>query len=221
VSGDLTVTDVSGDCGMTTVSGDVHARHISGSLTVRTTSGDVRLTDSQLDHFNLNSVSGDFTIETPLTPGQHYLARTVSGDLKVLVPPGTGATIQMKSMSGDVISELPAEIIKAGRRHWQGRINGGGANVEMNSVSGDLRFAHSGISGAPNPPSGSAPETGGFEGSPAVQSSSAETAAGDAPSSPVVADTPNAQDETNAILKALEQGEISVEEAMEKLDALR
>src|SRR5579859_2596367 len=143
VSGEVVIQNVHGESQINTVSGDAAAQALSGSLTLRTTSGDATVRNSRLSHFNLNSVSGDFAIETPLDVGQTYLARTVSGDLQLRLPAGTGATVQMKTVSGNVNSEIPADILRAGKRNWQGRINGGGATLEMNSVSGDLRILRS------------------------------------------------------------------------------
>jgi hypothetical protein len=215
VSGDVELTGISGDCQVTTVSGDATGRRLTGALTLRTTSGDTNVRDSELHHFNLNSVSGDFAIESPLTVGQHYLAKTVSGDLRLLVPADVRATVQMKTVSGDVASDLQAEVIKAGRRHWQGRINGGGATVEMNSVSGDLRIQHAdGSSKDAASPSTSVRSP---DAAPPVPHE-ASAVSSDLPiPEPPVEDAPETPADTGAVLKALERGEITVEEAMERL----
>jgi hypothetical protein len=204
VSGDVSLEQGAGSYGITTVSGDVVSRGLSGELALRTTSGDARITASRLTSFNLNTVSGDVIIESPLIAGQHYFAKTVSGDLHVLVPEGTGVTVQMKSVSGSVKSELPAEIIKAGRRSWQGRINGGGATLEMQSVSGDLRIARGMQATEGTEPAGdqSADEP-------------REPSAAPEPSAPVAEDS-----EMLAILKALEAGDITLDEATSRLEAL-
>lgn len=191
VSGEIRAADVTGDCNLHSISGSIEGSSLSGSLTIHDTSGDVRVTGSTLRDFNLEAVSGDLEVETPLLPAERYFAKTVSGDLRLAVPEGTGATVVMKSISGEAHSDLPAQIIKSGRRHWQGLINGGGAHVEMNSVSGDLRVVRgSGTAAAPRP----APE-------------------------PAAAEPPNA--EAASILSLLEQGEIDVEEALRRLEALR
>jgi DUF4097 and DUF4098 domain-containing protein YvlB len=197
VSGDVRIEEIAGTASLTTVSGDVVASRLVGTLTLHTTSGDARIEDASLRDFNLHSVSGDFSIETPLVSGEHYYAHTVSGDLLLAVPDGTGVTVQMRSVSGDVTSDFrDAEIIKSGRRHWQGRINGGGANVEMQSVSGDLRITRgSGRAPAPPPVSGDAPP------SEARQTEESDAAA-------------------SSVLALLEQGEIDVEEALSRLKGL-
>jgi DUF4097 and DUF4098 domain-containing protein YvlB len=203
VSGDIEISRLSGECKISSVSGDVEAHALSGHLILNTTSGDVDISDSRVHGFNCHTVSGDLTVETPLAPGEVYVAKTVSGDLSLLVPHGTGATVQMKSVSGDVSSELPAEIIRSGRRHWQGRINGGGATVEMNTVSGDLRISASSrlaevVTQAPEAVSSDTPKA---ENGPPDVTAQPETA--------------------TAILQQLEQGTINVEQAMSRLKALR
>lgn len=198
VSGDVHVDDITGTSSVTTVSGDVTATGLSGSLTLHTTSGDARVERSSLRGFNLHSVSGDFEIETPLTRGEHYYAHTVSGDLWLAVPSGTGLTVQMRSISGEVISELQnADIIKSGRRHWQGRINGGGANVEMQSVSGDLRISGGGAGDAAPPP-----------------------AEGEQPQSGAATVERGSDEEAGRVLSLLEQGEIDVEQALTRLKSM-
>ena len=219
VSGDVELTGISGDCQVTTVSGDATGRRITGALTLRTTSGDTNVRDSVLHHFNLNSVSGDFAIESPLTVGQHYLAKTVSGNVRLLVPADVRATVQMKTVSGDVAPDLPAEVIKTGRRHWQGRINGGGATVEMNSVSGDLRIQYA--DGSPKGAVSPSTSVRSPDAAPPVPQE-APAVSSDLPiPEPLVEDAPDTPADTGAILKALERGEITVEEAMVRLEALR
>jgi len=217
--------DIAGDITVTTVSGDIDASQLSGTLVARTTSGNAKVAASRLRRFSINSVSGDFTLETPLLNDEHCNAKTVSGDLNLQLPSDAGATVQLKSISGNVSCELPAEIIKAGRRHWQGRINGGGGNVEMNSVSGDLRILRSvrGWSDGPGPDNNTdwtptppevlhaADESHGDSGMATDVQSAAESDAVEEPAGE------GGPDPTAEILGALERGEITVEEAMEKL----
>jgi DUF4097 and DUF4098 domain-containing protein YvlB len=187
VSGDVRIEDVAGSCAVSSVSGGVQAHAVDGALKLNSTSGSVVIRESTLSEFNCHSVSGNLTIDTPLTPGRHYLAHTVSGDLRLYVPAETGATVQMQTVSGRVSSDVPAEIVRSGRRTWQGRINGGGANVEMHSVSGNLEISSNGrpADASPRPD----PETRARE--------------------------------TTGILEELSRGEITIDDATSRLNALR
>jgi hypothetical protein len=218
VNGDVTIDDISGDSSITTVNGDVQGTRLEGALAARSTNGDITIRESRLRRFTLNTVSGDFYIETPLTVGEHYFAKTVSGDLQLIIPRDARATIQLKTVSGDMHLEHPAEIIRAGRRHWQGRINGGGANVEMQSVSGDLDVSAG--SGLRSPMEAAGRPTPAAPASPGAPATVAAPASPRQPA-PVATEAPTGESETSKILGELERGEITVEEAMQRLDALR
>ncbi len=138
VSGGIDVVGVTGDCRVKTVSGSTTIGEIAGTMHGQSVSGALEINRAALQSFDLQTVSGDITVDTPLSTGQRYRAHTVSGDLRLRVPDDTGATIWLKTVSGSLRSSLPAQIQHADRRHWQGIINGGGAEVEMDSVSGDL-----------------------------------------------------------------------------------
>ncbi|HZU11420.1 MAG TPA: DUF4097 family beta strand repeat-containing protein [Chloroflexota bacterium] len=202
VSGEVDAEDVRGDLAISTVSGDITVSRAAGELTLRTTSGDADVRDSSLHDFNLHTVSGDLTIETPLRRGAHYQAKTVSGDLDLIVPRDTGVTVVMKSMSGDVESELPAEVISKGKHKWTGRINGGGATIEMNSVSGDLSIRGGDRRGQPE--SWDVPGRHESDVSPRSETSP---------------ETESVPDEgTTNVLQMLQDGEIDVEEALRRLE---
>lgn len=155
VSGDAEIDDVRESCALRTVSGDVTAQRVTAPLTIHTTSGDVSVRASSVPSLNAHTVSGDLTIESPLAMEEQYFVKTVSGDLTLIVPGDTGATIDMRTVSGRVESAFPASVVNVvnpGRRTWQGVINGGGAHVEMRSVSGNLRIrASTPVPAAPSP----------------------------------------------------------------------
>jgi len=224
VSGDLRLEDIAGELTATTVSGDIEGRSITGTLVARTTSGDCELRRTRLRRFSINSVSGDFTVETPLISGEQCYAKTVSGDLTLIVPVDTKATVHLKSISGSVGCELPAEIVKSGRRHWQGRINGGGAQLEMNSISGDLNIKR-GEGNVPNMPEASEyTRSESYENRPSQYSTAEEPVNSSDPRDATeehAAASPTAYQSTAEVLSALERGELSVDEAMTRLDEMQ
>jgi hypothetical protein len=236
VGGDIRVDHSRGAARVTTVSGDVLGEHLEGTLTLQTTNGDVTIRRSALSRFNVHSVNGDFIIETPLAHGEHYFAKTTNGDVQLWVPPDTGATVQMRTRNGDLHTDLPTEVINPSRRHWQGRINGGGANVELETLNGDVRIKTSlgdeGIVSGPGQPHEmpdmpdlpEIPDIPELPDLPDLPHPSGELetenfGASDSNS------TPRRPNYTGAdsieVLARLERGEISVEEAMDELDALR
>lgn len=225
VSGDLTVEDVVGECRLHSVGGDITAHRLHGALVLQTTNGDVTIRDSRLDRFNVHSTNGDFEIETPLIAGEHYFAKTVNGDVRLVVPPGTGLLAQLRTLNGEIQSDLPWETINRSRRNWQARINGGGANVEMESTNGDLRIVAA--AEGPNDSSEEGVPDDDYNSIAALEHDLPESirpsdAAGFNPerSEQLNQETPNRQQQSIDILAELEHGALTVEEAMKRLDEL-
>ncbi|MGH2442519.1 MAG: DUF4097 family beta strand repeat-containing protein [Chloroflexota bacterium] len=193
VSGGIDMADITGDCTVSNVSGKIQGRRLAGALIVNTTSGSTDIRDSRIASANLNSVSGGCTLETPLFHGRHYFAKTVSGNMKLKVPPDTGASIQLKTVSGKVVvSGLPANALKSGPKGWSGRVGDGGASVEMHSVSGSIQ-----VEGSGEVESGQTPDRHGSTVSPRA----AQT-----------------ESQSMDVLRALQDGDLTVEEALQRLE---
>ncbi len=225
VSGDLTLEDVVGECRLHSVGGDITARRLHGALVLQTTNGDVTIRHSRLHRFNVHSTNGDFEIETPLTAGERYFAKTINGDVRLMVPPSAGLLAQLRTHNGEIQSDLPCETINRSRRNWQARINGGGANVEMESVNGDLRI----VAGAEQP--NDSLQDGVTDADHSWNAGLEHDLTGSTRPADAVGfnpersqqpnpETPNRQQQSIDILAELEHGALTVEEAMKRLDEL-
>jgi hypothetical protein len=237
VDGDISFDHAQGLIKVMTVGGDVRGEHLDGTLTLQTTNGDVVIRHSNLRRFNVHGVNGDFMIETPLTRGEHYFAKTTNGDIQLWIPPDSGATVQMRSTNGEFHSDLPTEVINPSRRHWQGRINGGGANVELETMNGDVEIKTRGketrTSRTPQPPAlpdmpemPNMPEMPGMPDLPDMPdirgNSPSETEHFDESEAETGPQRPDySSADSIEVLARLERGEITVEEAMDELDSLR
>ena len=137
VSGDVTINDLKGSVRIHTVSGDTDGKRIVGSLDLDTVSGDVELTNSDLIFIKGNSVSGDMRFHTRLVEGP-YAFKSVSGDVRLTVPVDSRCTCELHSLSGELGSAFP--INGYTRHHGLQTLNvqGGGVQVSLNSVSGNL-----------------------------------------------------------------------------------
>lgn len=191
VSGDLTLRDLAGDVTVRGVSSDVTLR-AEGPLRLQmnTVSGDVSTIAPRYEALHLVTVSGDVEIEGELSASEETRIETVSGDVRIGLQGGT--TVEVRALSSDVSIGVPhrSEGSRDRRRYIVGD---GAARVVFSSMSGDL------IAG---PPRRSAPI------------SPRPPAAPTPPTAPVA---PLASDDQLAILRALERGEISVDEAAARL----
>ncbi len=218
-SGDVTLERGDGTLNIQTASGDLELDQITGTLDVTTASGDCRVRAAALTSCRAKAASGDLTVTTPLAPNGEYDFSTVSGDLLLQVPQETRMTIAMKTVSGDLSCALPATS-DGGKRNRTLTVNGGGVPVHVKSVSGDCTIRAA---------------TGDLPPLPATTSTTRAVPAPSAPPAPLVAPMPATHTtnsmaqpdapeddftETLAVLQAVERGELTVDEAMEKLATL-
>ncbi len=211
VSADVTVEGLMGDQRYTTVSGDLFMTGIGGSLRVSsvsgdavlradrpvivrvdTVSGDLSLAAPRLDGLRAHGVSGDIGVEGALAPGGEFQVETVSGDLTVGL--AGGATFEVRGLSTDISSDLDHRV----EGHHDRRrviVGGGGPGFVFRSMSGDLAVhgarRATAVGAAQRATVGSWPEAGQGE-----------------------------MQEQMAVLRALERGEIDVDEATRRLAAI-
>ena len=212
VSGDLVVhgmrgeqryNTVSGDQYLTEILGSVRSNSVSGDGTLRadgpirvraeSVSGDLSVTSPRLEELRLTTVSGDLEIEGELARSGEHRIESVSGDLRFgLIG---SATFDVRGISTDIQAEMAHRL--EGRMDRRRVVIGTGEpTIVFSSMSGDVVVR--------NPrrlerkvASQSAPEATG-----ATQSTAEK-----APMS----------EEAIEVLRALERGEIDVEEASRRL----
>ena len=73
---------------------------------------------------------------------------TVSGDIRLWLPSDFSADVRFSSISGDLESDFPMDITRD-RSRWVGRkleamIGGGGRELSLQTVSGDVELRRSG-----------------------------------------------------------------------------
>jgi hypothetical protein len=230
-SGEVALRGVTGSVTVTTGSGDVVVREGRGplslsigsgdvqvvacdcpSLSIKTGSGQVSVRESSVEETTVKAGSGDISSQAWLGLGRHEYA-TSSGDISVALPRGLPARIEVTTR-GDVESSIPLVVVgQRGPRSAFGRRlvgsvgegSGRRAEVIVRSNQGDVRLGWlerpEPVVARPAPPP--PPEAAGDEAPPAQHETTA---------------TPD--DEARAILEALSQGQITVEEAQFLLDRL-
>ena len=160
------------------------------SLKANTVSGDLSAESPLFRAVQANAVSGDVSVDGGLAAGPTHRIDTVSGDARLAT--NSGMTVHVHSLSSDIHASLPHRV--EGRADLRRLIIGDGAvAVNFNSMSGDLSITAS-RHAAPAPAA--------------------------APPAPTATAAPAKADghERIAILAALEKGEITVDEAMRRLE---
>lgn len=210
VSGDLVVEGMIGEQRYTSVSGDQYLTDLGGAIRLQTVSGDATLRANDPIRFRGETVSGDLSVIAPRL--EEMRISTVSGDLEIEGEPARDGEHRIESVSGDLLFGLVGDAtfdvrgiatdIRADMPHRvDGRmdrrrvvIGGGEPTVIFSSMSGDISVRHprraDARSGQPEPSAEPATAAGAEAASPSLE-----------------------------VLRALERGEIDVEEASRRLAA--
>ncbi len=121
VSGDVDIKGVAGEVRVSTVSGNVNAEGLRGRAELSSVSGDVHVTFANAkNRIKLNSVSGDVIASLPSDASVQVSANTVSGDISNEF----GIEVEHGQYVG---------------HHLSGQIGNGDGNLELHSVSGEIR----------------------------------------------------------------------------------
>lgn len=204
VSADVTSDGLRGNQRYATVSGDLLLTDVGGELRINGVSADVTIRGVDPLTLRSNGVSGDLSVMAPRFVALQ--ANTVSGDLEIegaFEPRGEhrletvsgdatiglvgGATFEVRGMATDVSCRLPHELSGQADRR-RVIVGDGAARITFSSMSGDLSITW------PRRISAEAPA-----GAPASAGESSEAT------------------EQLDVLRALERGEIDVEEASRRL----
>ena len=212
VSGSVAVRHVEGPLHLKSVSGRVNGQALLGQLHLETISGRVDLADSDFSLLRVRNVSGSLKIATNLQPTGEYRVYTVSGNVELIVPATTNCTVEGHSTSGRLRTTLAHTSERQRFGTWRIEVgadvaslkgspsglgqSGGGVPLRFHSVSGDLILTVAEESAAVEPAGGESGEM-----------------------------VPKAEPEitlsTLDILKAIEAGQLSVEEGVARLKELK
>jgi DUF4097 and DUF4098 domain-containing protein YvlB len=204
VSGDVTAEGLRGEMRCTTTSGDLYLDDAGGRLRLETVSGDAVIRARGSVNARVQSISGDLALAAPRIEALRL--QSVSGDIELEGELARGGEFRIETVSGDVsiglIGEASFEVrgissdISSDIDHRiEGRldrrrlvIGSGEPVVIFSSMSGDLAVRRP-----------------------------RRLAAMPAAPEPLPSAAPPDEDEQMAVLRALERGEISVEEATRQL----
>ena len=130
---EIDASSVSGNVGVVGAQGDIRAGSVSG---------DVRLERLRATSVDARSVSGEITASVESLSGSGALSfKSVSGDVKLELPRGLDADLSMSSVSGQLDSEFQMTLGgRTSRRRIEARIGRGGRELNLTTVSGDVRL---------------------------------------------------------------------------------
>ena len=167
VSGNVTIETggSDGDLSVESVSGDVVLKAVKArAIETKSVSGGLDLADVICERVKASSISGDIVFGGPLAKGGRYVFQAHSGDITIYTDGKAGFELNASTFSGDISSDLklvstfggeaPAGDAPPGRGPGHGpgrggpgqRVRGtfgdGGAFLELNAFSGDVRIVN-------------------------------------------------------------------------------
>ena len=204
VSSDVDVTDLHGEQRYQTVSGDLSVSNGGGSVRLQSVSGDATIRAEEPLSIQSQGVSGDLNVTAPIL--RSLRASTVSGDVELEAQLDEGGDFRVETVSGDLsvglvgdatfeIRGLSTDVSSELDHRLEGQVDRrrlivgkGGARLVFNSMSGDVDVRR---------PRRLSAEPGRTE--------------------PVHEPTTEEKQSELDVLRALERGEIDVDEATRRL----
>lgn len=124
------------------VSGNVSISGAQGDVRAASVSGDVRLERLRATSVRATTVSGEVTASIESLSGSGELTfKSVSGNVELELPRGLDADLSMSSVSGQLDSDFQMTLGgRMRRRQIEARIGRGGRDLDISTVSGDVRL---------------------------------------------------------------------------------
>ncbi len=129
----------------------------SGDVTVGNVKGEVAIKNCQSIKVNnvsgplvLSTISGNININfTTLTKDRPISLASISGEIDVTVPAKTGVDIELETISGGIYSDFDfpnddKKMKRIGGNTIKTELNGGGANMKITNISGNIYFRKGG-----------------------------------------------------------------------------
>jgi len=126
---------------------DIRLSNLAGEIEVRTNNADMEF-DNVTGPVVASGTSSDVTVKyTKLNQQKPSSFTMVSGFVDLSLPANSKANLNMKSVSGEIYTDFDIEmksnqpqsdLMRIGGNKILGRINGGGVDININTVSGDI-----------------------------------------------------------------------------------
>jgi putative adhesin len=122
-----------------TSNGGVTLSGLAGNVAARTTNGGVKGTDLT-GAVEARSTNGGVTIELAAVGKDKIFLSTTNGGVTLTLPETAKADISATCTNGGIsVTGLKLETTEESRRRLEGKLNGGGAPIELHTTNGGIR----------------------------------------------------------------------------------
>ncbi len=144
VEGAIEVQGVNGRVEAHTVNEDVRISDVTGDVAAETVNGDVTLRGVRGASVEASTVNGDVSLDGEFRRGGRYALSSHEGDLTVTVPSNPDLDVSVNTFNGEFESDIPVTLQKRAGRRFSFTLGSGGARLELESFSGDIRLVKAG-----------------------------------------------------------------------------
>jgi hypothetical protein len=128
----VNVTNTNGQIALTGLAGKVMARTTNGAVTARGLTGGVEA----------RTTNGVVNIDFSSIGREPISARTTNGSVVLALPDGAKADVTASWTNGgiNIAPDLKVEVTERSRRRFEGRLNGGGTSIDLQTTNGGIRL---------------------------------------------------------------------------------
>jgi hypothetical protein len=126
---------------VTNTNGQVVVNALAGKVVAHTTNGGVKGT-ALTGGVDARSTNGGISIEMASVGPDRISLETTNGGVTLMLPENAKATVSASCTNGGIsVSGLDNfDVSEKSRRHLEGRLNGGGAPIELQTTNGSIRL---------------------------------------------------------------------------------
>ena len=126
---------------VTTTNGGIGLTALSGKVVARTTNGGVNAKE-QAGGIEARTTNGGVTIDFAQLGPERVSARSTNGGVVIMLPESAKADVTASCTNGGIIvsPELTLAVTEQSRRRLEGRLNGGGTSIELQTTNGGVRI---------------------------------------------------------------------------------
>jgi DUF4097 and DUF4098 domain-containing protein YvlB len=149
VGDDVQITSASGSVKVSNAKGDVRVNAIAGTIQIARPGGRVEAdtASGQVDvqgassNVKAHAVSGRVIVQGDPAANSYWELKTASGSIQLNVPAAANFHLSAQALSGEIRTDIPIMIEEQGKHSLRARMGNGGARVDVQTVSGEIRVS--------------------------------------------------------------------------------
>jgi hypothetical protein len=123
-----------------TRNGEVHVAGLSGAVKADSTNGDI-VGENLGGRVQMGTTNGSIKVQVSAVQPDGIRLDTTNGEIDLRMPADSKATIAAHWINGDFETSGLNPQGEKERRRYEGRLNGGGPRVELNTTNGRIRIS--------------------------------------------------------------------------------